>query len=745
MMRLFGVFLLLNRINNVFKNAPNLKQKYSILRLLTLLMASCAAYAQGEANIWYFGNKAGLDFSGGNPVTLYDGQLNNIEGCTTLCDASGHLQFYTNGISVWNKYHVIMDNGTGLFGDPSSSQSAVIVQKPGSNSIFYIFTTNAFDNNGGFRYSVVDMTANGGNGSVISKNTLLSNSTCEKVAVIRHTNGQDVWVITHLWDNDAFSAQLITASGIGPAQVISHAGCMVPADDDRANAIGYLKISADGKKIVACHTYLGKAELYDFDAATGQVSNATGLCNTEHVYGAEFSPDNNVLYIGTVDERKLYQFDLTAANIADSKILVSTLPQSLGALQLAPNGKIYVAMAEIDKLSVINNPNHLGAGCSLSTNAIDLGGRMCMLGLPSYNQSVFYTKINAASLCAGNNTSFSFEAGFTPQSISWNFGDNLMTSQTAPSHHYAAAGNYTVTVTVTYAGGVIVRTKEIRISPAPTVANIVPQVFCLSGNENYFLSSNDVAVLHGQPASEFAVTYYATLSDAQNQTGALPDNYTLTAGSTTIYAVIKSLAPDGCSAIAHFVLTAYTQPVDSQPSDFHACDGLVRDGIAAFDLDTKTDEILHGQPESGYSVKYYTDTDDAENGVSPIAGDFYNTENSQIIYARITNAGGCYKVVSFRLVVDRCNDPDDADVFPKFFTPNGDGYNDTWKTKATEGTSDMTINIFDRFGRLLKTITHNDSQWDGTVGGQDLPSDDYWYVASGHNIPEIRGHFALKR
>ena len=328
-----------------------------------------------------------------------------------------------------------MPNGTGLFGYNSSSQSAVVVQKPGSSSLFYIFTTNPYDENGGFRYSLVDMSANGETGAITAKNVLLTNSTCEKISVIKHSNGQDVWVVTHMLDSDAFYACLVTAAGISPAQSISHAGSMVPADEDRSNAIGYMKISPDGKKLAVCHTFLNKTELFDFDTTTGHVSNGQEICTDQQPYGVEFSPDNNVLYISSMEwlNYKLYQFDLNAANIGDSKIVVGSFTQNPGALQLAPNGKIYLAMAETDKLTVINNPNHIGIGCNVGVNAVDLNGRMCMLGLPSFNQSIFYTKVNSQNLCAGGNTAFSYESAYAnPISISWNFGDASTSIQPSP-------------------------------------------------------------------------------------------------------------------------------------------------------------------------------------------------------------------------------------------------------------------------------------------------------------------------
>jgi gliding motility-associated-like protein len=722
-----------------------LKQQYSILNFFIALLAYSAAFAQGETNTWYFGNKAGLDFSSGNPVAVFNGQLNAVEGCTSVSDAQGNLQFYTNGITVWNKYHVPMANGTGLFGDFSSTQAAVIVQKPGTTNLYYVFTTNPFETNGGFRYSIVDLSANNGLGQVTAKNILLNNSTCEKIAVISHSNGQDVWVVTHLWDSDVFYALKVTPTGISPVQITSHIGSVVTADSDHANAIGYMKVSADGKKIVTCHTFMNKAELFDFDTTTGQVSNVHELCNNTSVYGAEFSPDNNILYISTVEQKKIFQFDLTASNIADSKILIATLPQSPGALQLAPNGKIYIAMAETDKLSVINNPDKPGTNCNLTVNSIDLEGRVCLLGLPSFNQSLLYTKVSANNLCAGDNTGFAFEAGFTTSALSWNFGDaSAISNEANPSHHYNNAGTYTVTVTASYLGGSVSRMKEITIAPAPVATQIATQTFCINGSQPYALSSNDVALLNGQSPDDYSVIYFATEADAANLTNQLADNYILTAGSVTIYANIKSLSPGGCSAIAHFVLTAFEKPTAIATADLNACDGLVRDGRAEFDLDAKTDEILATQP-ANCAVKFYASEADAENQQHQISGLYTNETSDQSVYARINSAGGCYKIIAFNLVVTKCSNPDDFDIFPKFFTPNGDGYNDSWKTKASIGTPAFKIEIFDRYGRLLKTIIESDLDWNGTYAGKDLPSDDYWFVLSGENIQEYRGHFSLKR
>lgn len=108
---------------------------------IIFLLYTTFVFSQQEASVWYFGQNAGIKFhSDGSVTPLTDGQLNTSEGCATISDNSGNLLFYTDGTTVWNKNHQVMQNGTGLMGSWSSTQSATIVPKPGSSNIYYVFT-----------------------------------------------------------------------------------------------------------------------------------------------------------------------------------------------------------------------------------------------------------------------------------------------------------------------------------------------------------------------------------------------------------------------------------------------------------------------------------------------------------------------------------------------------------------------------------------------------------------------------
>jgi gliding motility-associated-like protein len=86
--------------------------------------------------------------------------------------------------------------------------------------------------------------------------------------------------------------------------------------------------------------------------------------------------------------------------------------------------------------------------------------------------------------------------------------------------------------------------------------------------------------------------------------------------------------------------------------------------------------------------------------------------------------------------------------YPLYFTPNGDGNNDTWQIEGIGSTA--KIYIFDRYGKLLKQLSPTGSGWDGTYNGNIMPTSDYWFTVeytepSTNERKEFRAHFTLKR
>ena len=392
--------------------------------LLTfLILTTIISFAQNEGNIWYFGNSAGVDFNGLNPIALTDGAIafanhtnfigdpiNYNEGTSAISDASGNLLFYSDGQTIWNRNHIVMSNGDSLFGNFSSTQSSIIIPQPESKNLYYIFTVDDVwesDSTYGFRYSIVDMCVDNGNGMVIpsEKNILLLDGAYEKVGAVKHANGIDFWVVTHKLNTNEYYAYLFSQLGISSA-VISTIGSVSTYGQ------GQLKFSPDGSHMAVAHNqhYLSGVQfvLFDFDNSTGVFSNPINLAtSTYNVYGVEFSPDNSVLYavytqISPSTEFKIVQFDISSGNAATINNSQANIYQTnsaiLRGLQLAPNNKIYmVAIPNNSYLLSINNPNIIGTGCNVIDNDIYLGGNIGSNSLPTFVAGYSYDNINFIS------------------------------------------------------------------------------------------------------------------------------------------------------------------------------------------------------------------------------------------------------------------------------------------------------------------------------------------------------------
>ena len=638
------------------------------LLVLLLLLNLFPVFGQQEAAIWYFGRNAGLDFNSGVPVPLTNGQLNTYEGCATIADTNGNLLFYTDGITVWNRNHTTMANGFGLLGDPSSTQSGIIVPKPGNPNNYFVFTTGAADNPVGLHYSEIDMTQNGGLGAVMTKNGQLVSPSTEKLTAVQHANGTDYWVLAHGWENDAFLAYLVTAAGVTTTPVTSNVGIDLANPGPfggRSINQGYMKASPDGTKIGVCYVNIG-AELLDFDPATGVVSNPITLNNERGSYGIEFSPDSNVLYVSYAFfvgfnfelRSNVYQYDVStnnAAAIQASATLVSPVQTiEIGALQLAIDGKIYVAQFDQTYLGVINNPNTLGVGCNYVENGVALSGRQSSLGLPPFVQSFFLSGIMAQNFCLGDGTEFSITSSEPILNIQWDFGDGNTSTQENPAHTYAATGIYTVSVTVTTASDTATEVKDIVITDTP-VANAVTDVEVCSEllTTTFDFSTKDMEVLGGQSPIDNAVSYHPTLADAQVGSNALTDPYTNTNPQETIYARIYSIENPSCHDVTDFDILVKQQPVPSAiPDEVVVCDDD-GDGQYTFDLVAMRTDLQANENPIFSEVSFHTSQADADNAINPLPDSYTNTLPVETIVFRIQNQTypECYATGEIRLEV----------------------------------------------------------------------------------------------
>lgn len=659
-------------------------------------MTSVNNYSQNESANWFFGEYAGLSFNSGSPVALQSSQLNTNEGCASISSPAGDLLFYTDGTTVWNRQHQIMMNGTDLLGHRSSTMSALIIQKPGDNkNAFYIFTIDKpsyyltkDEPIDGINYSEVDMTLDNGMGGIIpdNKNTHLITydvndpiqneyKTSEKITAVTHSNGADIWVITQFINK--FHVFLIDDQGVNLNSVTSTVSeTIYPRIDDigsNISAIGYMKVSPNGKKIAIAHSSTrndgrntgskktGKVLLYDFNNITGTVSNQKHIISDTYPYGVEFSPNSKLLYITTSDftnddvftNSNLFQYDAENSTPSASQKLIHTSNFVAGALQLAIDGKIYRAGYKVlgngTHLSVINSPNEIGNDANYKHNIIDLAGKKSKLGLPPFIQSIFKFTFDYENTCYGDKTLFTITIEDPYDSAFWDFGDGNTSTDVSPQHTYAKPGIYNVSLSLTLNG--VTNDpfiKQVIISEPPKV---LPTPFELVQCDSFDQDPDDGIATFNLELANGPLTYntttpikvyfYQTLAEAladENNVKALNPVYRNQVQNEKLVAKVYKNGTV-CFSLAEVLLTT-TQSIPLKTFELLGCD-LENNGSANFNLDEARQHIISTlNLSSTVTVSFYSTLGNAEIGINSLPDQFSTQATTVFIRAESDNV--CY-------------------------------------------------------------------------------------------------------
>ncbi|WP_282135549.1 T9SS type B sorting domain-containing protein [Seonamhaeicola maritimus] len=604
-------------------------------------------FTQREANVWHFGAGAGLNFNSCEPVVVFS-EMSSSEGCTSIANSDGELQFYTEGTTIWNRNHQTMSNGSGLLGHRSATQSAMIIKRPGNFNEYYVFTVDEIGKSNGLMYTVIDMDGDGGLGVVTSKNTSLVAPIVEKIHATKHANGTDIWLSVHGFENNTFYSFLVTSTGINHTPISSSVGPQISGDD--VATIGAMKFSPNGKKLAICN-YENGIDLLDFDNNTGLFGNLVNVTSNLHNYGVEFSSSNNILYVTTayldVDNR-LLQFNLNAPDIQASETILLDLADSggFGSVQLGPDQKVYVSIIGRKSLSVINDPNTLGVTCDFIENGISLMGATAKGGLPLFLFPIFHNKMIVEDTCFGDATSFFLSEDI--ETITWDFGDpasgvNNIATDNEPEHIFSAPGIYTVTTDIPAGCGTTQTiTKEIEIFN-PQTSTSVQLVQCDDDSDGYsYFNLNEANSILSPNSDNQVFGFYRTEDDAIRRINNISETNSyenIIVNSDSVWASVGN--DSGCyNVIEVNLIVSQSNVFDTfQTLEYTLCDDDINDGITTFDFSSAQNSIEALFPNQDIDIIYYGNLEDAlaeTNNISDIT--FYENTGypySQNIYVRV--------------------------------------------------------------------------------------------------------------
>lgn len=365
--------------------------------------------AVGTTLEWYRG-LIYFDFSMGDPVATEIEKTSSSLRFTrsTLCDSTGKLLLYTNGCNIHGGDHEIIENGTGLneggYGGDTycpaigyqTPQSTLLLPWPGQEERFLLLHLFADKLPSGstavtnFLATSIDMSANDGKGQIIEKNMLVSEGLFAygKLTACRHANGRDWWLPLGRAGTANFDVFLLDSTGIS-----LHHSQQVGQSISEIDRFGQAAFSPDGS-FFARFDAQNELDIFRFDRCRGLLfaPQRIDLEADEANWwgcGVAFSPNSRYLYASSTI--RLHQFDLAAADIPASKLLVGEYDgfvdfqsTTFYQQQLAPDGRIYMCCTNEGRyLHVINNPNAVGVDCDFQQHSIQLPN-ITGLSLPNF-------------------------------------------------------------------------------------------------------------------------------------------------------------------------------------------------------------------------------------------------------------------------------------------------------------------------------------------------------------------------
>ncbi len=721
---------------------------------------------------WYLGDHNSFDFRFTPPAPIAINPISTLRTRTSaINDENGNLILYSNCDTVWNKNNQILINGTGINPSPGpfAFNSCVIIPHPGDGQLYYVFTTSqgneaAFAphvSGGGiskFAYSLIDISANGGQGQVIQKGQELFRGSTNLLTAGPDATETGFWVIGH--DSvDTFYAYHITQSGLDPTPVIS-----------KNVAFEYLierqmKMSPDGTKLALVNA--GRPHFFTFDSKTGEIKYLGVHALGFGANNVEFSPNSRFVYFAGDFSLNFVQFDVSSDDFdeimaSENRVGAWTWGGYYADIQLAADGKIYGALEPAiggEKYMIsIDKPNLKGAACEVNHQGLKLqydppGIPLVQSLLPLSVQSFLRDSPSLLTPdgCKDFPTAVQVVGLGYADSVQWDFGDGTKESFTSnlsrPVYHsYANTGPFTVKLKKFLGNITRELTSSLMVVEAPRVVIPGDTIICNGGT---------VMLDAGNDGTSYAWSTGATVSSIQvDQSGTFRvavSNQGCTVTDSTRVQVNNypqiSLGPDIVACTDSIKLSvpangAYRyvwstgqqdNSITIDQSGFYSVSVAFGPCVSADTVHVDFDPIdnfhlaasditpVYGEPTviqaTGNNIDQvnwvFGDGDKTTGGLS-VKHLYVNAGHYQGV-ATATNEKGCQESAPFTI---------DFPVWlnvPTVFTPNGDTVNDTFEVQFN-GES-ITIVVYNRWGEQVFSSATLTPYWNG----ENVSTGTYYY------------------
>lgn len=418
--------------------------------------------AQKEYNIWYFSNKAGLNFNT-NPVSVINSNpLVSNEGSSGMCDSNGNLLFYSNGDGIYNRNHQMMlnYNNSRLNSNFSSSiQSCIAIHHPIKKNLYYLFVTTSSENSNRYKdsnlyYYVIDMQGDGGLGEVVLNEGIVMKSGVENIAVTQDSTKNEYWIMT--LDNFTNTLKFAkTEKGEITGSFLTHPLNYTAKDKSNVKISPNAKIFAGPSSdySISSNDQYTTFHLFKFNNSNGSISEQVDF-TIQGYYGHsfEFSPNSRFFYASVVDSKdfSFYQFDLSVWDskaIENSKVKIASLDLPFYNYQIGPDQKIYCFTQTYmlkSAVSVIENPDLKGKRCNFREKSINLSPGKSTFGGPLYPNFLFRSHVidlGPDTILCNNDSIRLYSYASKGDKIQWS------TKDTGAYLWVKQPGNYHVTVT----------------------------------------------------------------------------------------------------------------------------------------------------------------------------------------------------------------------------------------------------------------------------------------------------------